>query len=246
MWPAVQSDVVRPRLGAPARLPTGPLPNPLTRPLSGPLPNPPVRPLTGPLTTSVLPSPLASVLVALLAGVLVASLAPPTSAQARRGVYGWPLAPPHPVLRAFSAPTTPYGPGHRGVDLGGSAGEPVLAAGDGTVLFAGEVGDRPVVSVVHGGGLRTTYEPVSPTVRTGDPIRRGEPLGTLLPGHEGCPIPACLHWGARRGQVYLNPIRLVSPGRIRLLPLPPAATPGRAPPRQVRHVQLNRGHDHEG
>ncbi|HEX5404843.1 MAG TPA: M23 family peptidase, partial [Pseudonocardiaceae bacterium] len=36
--------------------------------------------------------------------------------------FHWPLAPPHPVLRPFQAPSTPYGPGHRGVDLGGRLG----------------------------------------------------------------------------------------------------------------------------
>jgi murein DD-endopeptidase MepM/ murein hydrolase activator NlpD len=58
----------------------------------------------------------------------------------------------------------PFGPGHRGVDLAAVAGAPVLAAGAGTVVFAGTVAGRGVVSVDHSGGLRTTYEPVLPTV----------------------------------------------------------------------------------
>lgn len=187
--------------------------------------------VTAPLTTRrkalTTSTPALSLMSAVIA-VAMALAAPPGPAHARRGDYAWPLAPPHPVLRTFTAPTTPYGQGHRGVDLGGSAGEPVLAAGDGTVLFAGEVGGRPVVSVIHDDGLRTTYEPVTPTVRTGDRVGRGAPLGTLRAGHEGCPPPACLHWGARRGLAYVNPIRLVAPGRVRLLP---ATTPGRAPQR---------------
>ncbi len=199
-----------------------------------PMRTPPATTPRGPATRHFDAGRIVRALVALLAGATIAVLTPPTPAEARRGDYGWPLAPPHPVLRPFTAPTTPYGPGHRGVDLGGSEGEPVLAAADATVLFAGEVGGRPVVSLAHPDGLRTTYEPVTPTVRAGTPTKRGNQIGTLLPGHAGCPTKACLHWGARRGLEYLNPIRLVSPGRIRLLPLPPATTSTRAPPRRPR------------
>ncbi|WNV89877.1 M23 family metallopeptidase [Umezawaea sp. Da 62-37] len=161
-----------------------------------------------------------------LALVLAVVVDVPTAAGARPGRYAWPLAAPHPVVRVFSAPTTPYGPGHRGVDLGGTAGEAVFAAGDGTVVFAGPIGGRQVVSLAHGDGLRTTYEPVEPLVRAGSAVRRGERIGTLLAGHEGCPVAACLHWGARRGVDYVNPLRLVTAGRVRLLPLAPEGRAG--------------------
>jgi murein DD-endopeptidase MepM/ murein hydrolase activator NlpD len=135
--------------------------------------------------------------------------------------FDWPLPPPHPVLRPFQPPSTPYGPGHRGVDLGGYLNEPVLAAGDGLVLYAGPLADRSVVSIEHPGGLRTTYEPVQPSVRVGDEVRRGQVIGLLMAGHPGCAAVApavCLHWGAHRERVYLDPLRLVETGRIRLLP----------------------------
>ncbi|SMD03053.1 M23 family metallopeptidase [Lentzea albidocapillata] len=130
--------------------------------------------------------------------------------------FTWPLPPPHPVMRAFEAPASPFGPGHRGVDLASPAGTPVLAAGDATVVFAGAVAARTLVSLQHRNGLRTTYEPIAPAVTAGRPVRRGEVIGHLQAGH--CPTP-CLHWGARRGQAYLDPLRLVSSGRVRLLPL---------------------------
>jgi murein DD-endopeptidase MepM/ murein hydrolase activator NlpD len=94
----------------------------------------------------------------------------------------------------------------------------VLAAGSGVVAFAGMVAGRPVVSIDSAGGLRTTYEPVEPAVATGQAVARGSPVGTLLPGHAGCPVAACLHWGLRRGAVYLDPLTLLRPPRIRLLP----------------------------
>jgi murein DD-endopeptidase MepM/ murein hydrolase activator NlpD len=134
--------------------------------------------------------------------------------------FHWPLAPPHPVLRPFQPPSTPYGPGHRGVDLGGRVGEDVYAAGSGLVLYAGPLADRSLVSIEHAGGLRTTYEPVRPTVRVGQYVQRGQLIGTLVAGHPGCPTAACLHWGAHRDHVYLDPLYLVESGHIRLLPWP--------------------------
>jgi murein DD-endopeptidase MepM/ murein hydrolase activator NlpD len=94
----------------------------------------------------------------------------------------------------------------------------VEAAGDGVVVFAGMVAGRPVVSVDHADGLRTTYEPVQPTVAAGQIVARGSALGTLLAGHEGCPAAACLHWGLRRGETYLDPLALLRPPEVRLLP----------------------------
>ncbi|GAB2985189.1 peptidoglycan DD-metalloendopeptidase family protein [Saccharothrix stipae] len=149
-----------------------------------------------------------------------------TPAQASRPPrYAWPLAPPHQVVRAFEPPATQYAAGHRGVDLAAPPGAPVLATADAVVVHAGPVADRTVVSLLHRGGLRTTYEPVDPTVRRGQPVRRGDRIGTLRPGHEGCPEEACLHWGAIRtappkSRTYLNPLHLLTNGRVRLLPRP--------------------------
>jgi murein DD-endopeptidase MepM/ murein hydrolase activator NlpD len=134
--------------------------------------------------------------------------------------FAWPLPLPHPVLRPFAAPETPYGPGHRGVDLGASPTAEVTAANTGIVIFAGPVAGRQVVSIAHSGGLRTTYEPLTPAVRPGQPVRRGDLIGHLTPGHPGCD-PACLHWGAKRGEEYLDPLRLLSRGHVRLLPCCP-------------------------
>jgi murein DD-endopeptidase MepM/ murein hydrolase activator NlpD len=144
---------------------------------------------------------------------------PPRVPAGSSPAAGWvaPLAPVE-VTRPFDAPASPYGPGHRGVDLAGAAGEVVVAAGPGVVVFAGLVAGRPVVSIAHAGGLRTTYEPVTPSVRAGLPVARGSPIGTLVTGHAGCPVAACLHWGLRRGETYLDPLLLLAPPRIRLLP----------------------------
>jgi murein DD-endopeptidase MepM/ murein hydrolase activator NlpD len=120
------------------------------------------------------------------------------------------------VVRPFEPPATPYGPGHRGVDLGGPAGAPVLAAGAGVVVYAGPLAGRGVVSIAHPAGLRTTYEPVTAQVQAGQRVERGTVIGLLNPGH--C-AETCLHWGARRGTTeYVDPLGLLSTGRVRLLP----------------------------
>jgi murein DD-endopeptidase MepM/ murein hydrolase activator NlpD len=150
--------------------------------------------------------------------VLVLTPAPVASAAPPSALWVLPLAGEPVVTRPFDRPPTPYAAGHRGVDLAGVAGEPVLAAGAGVVAFAGLVAGRPVVSVEHAGGLRTTYEPVQPGVGAGQPVARGSPLGVLVGGHAGCPAEACLHWGLRRGEVYLDPLSLLRPPRVRLLP----------------------------
>lgn len=132
--------------------------------------------------------------------------------------YSWPLQGTPPVVRDFDPPPHRYGRGHRGVDLAGEPGQPVVAAAGGTVLFAGPVGTRPVVSIQHSGGLRTTYEPVMAVVAAGDVVATGQRIGTLSPGHPGCSAVACLHWGLLRGDEYLDPLQLLAPGPLRLLP----------------------------
>jgi murein DD-endopeptidase MepM/ murein hydrolase activator NlpD len=148
----------------------------------------------------------------------VAGPPPPTTPPA---VARWaaPLAGDVVVTRPFHPPPLPFAAGHRGVDLAGTPGSPVLAAGDGVVAFAGMVAGRPVVSIDHAGGLRTTYEPVDRSVGAGQRVARGSTVGTLAPGHAGCPVSACLHWGLRRGETYLDPMALLRPPRVRLLPL---------------------------
>jgi murein DD-endopeptidase MepM/ murein hydrolase activator NlpD len=95
----------------------------------------------------------------------------------------------------------------------------VRAAGPGRVRYASILAGRGVVSVDHDGGLRTTYEPVSPQVRAGDLVLDGDPLGTVAGVHAGCAGGACMHWGLRRGTQYLDPLALLGLGRVRLLPL---------------------------
>lgn len=138
--------------------------------------------------------------------------------NARTGVevsYDWPL-PPGDVTRTFDQPDAPWLSGHRGVDLAGSAGVSVLAAADGVVAFAGMVAGKGVVSIDHADGIRTTYEPVISDLSAGTPVRRGDVIGTLTLGHG---LATALHWGAKVGKDYLDPVTLIdAPVVIRLYP----------------------------
>lgn len=135
----------------------------------------------------------------------------------------WPLHPRPAVTRNFEKPQERWNRGHRGVDLAGVSDQRVVAAGPGIVVFAGSLAGRPLVSIEHDGGLRTTYEPVVPLVKPGQRVTGGSSIGTLLPGHPGCSATACLHWGALRGAAsranYLDPIGLLASTPLRLKPL---------------------------
>ncbi|OYD69433.1 M23 family metallopeptidase [Rhodococcus sp. OK302] len=133
--------------------------------------------------------------------------------------FDWPLMPRPRVERVFDNPEKNWLPGHRGVDLAGTVDQAVLSAGAGTVAFAGTVAGKPVVSVDHVGGVRTTYEPVTAVVAAGERVGIGTVIGTLEPGHEGCAAAACLHWGLRRGREYLDPLGLIHDQPLRLKPL---------------------------
>lgn len=157
-------------------------------------------------------------IVALMLTVGLAWAAPATADDVR---LEWPLHPRPAVMRSFDAPSPNWNRGHRGVDLAATPGQTVYAAAAGTVVFAGKLADRPVVSIAHPGGLRTSYEPVAPTVRAGQHVTAGSVLGELVAGHPGCG--ACLHWGAMWGAAsradYVDPLGLVVTTTVRLKPL---------------------------
>lgn len=120
------------------------------------------------------------------------------------------------VIRSFAPPSVRWGTGHRGVDVALEVGSDVLAAGDGVVIYAGKLNDRSVISIEHADGIRTTYEPVSPSVSKGDTVKAGQVIGTLDSGH--CPHQSCLHWGAKRSKdTYIDPLSLLRERQIRLI-----------------------------
>ena len=152
-----------------------------------------------------MPHALALALAALIA------LAPP---------WGWPVDAPYDIVRPYLAPATAFSAGHRGVDLAAPSGA-VYAPADGVVHFAGTVVDRPLLSIEHPGGVLSSYEPVTTTLRRGDPVQRGQPIGAVEPGH--CASP-CLHFGVRVNGQYRSPLAWLGGGEPAVL-LPSRAAP---------------------
>lgn len=123
------------------------------------------------------------------------------------------------VVTQFRPPATRYGPGHLGVDLAAGNRTPVFAAAAGVVGFAGAVAGRGVIVLVHADGISTEYEPVSTAVRKGQQVTSGQLLGRVQGTHHACQPVLCLHWGARRGAQYLDPLSLLRAlGVVRLIP----------------------------
>lgn len=144
----------------------------------------------------------------------------------------WPVADPTVVAR-FDPPVAAWSSGHRGVDLAARTGDVVRSMAAGTVLFAGTIAGKPVVSVGYPGPdrPRSTYEPVIPSVAVGQQVAEGAVLGTVavIGGHCGG-TRGCLHVGLRTDTRYLDPLTLV--GRAPAV-LKPPGTAVRRPPAAV-------------
>jgi murein DD-endopeptidase MepM/ murein hydrolase activator NlpD len=136
----------------------------------------------------------------------------------------WPLHPRPPVIRGFEQPAKRWLPGHRGLDLAGSPGQAVRSATSGTITYAGPLAGRGVI-VVARGLIRTTYEPVVPSIKLGAAVTPGSVLGALSAAGSHCAPATCLHWGLLQSDTYLNPLTLLSSKPVRLLPITPATNP---------------------
>jgi murein DD-endopeptidase MepM/ murein hydrolase activator NlpD len=125
-----------------------------------------------------------------------------------------------PVVRGFEAPAGPYGPGHRGVDLGAPAGAPVAAPAAGRVSFAGPVAGSLWVSLLAAPGVVVAVGPLlDAAVATGQRVRAGDRVGRLAAGHGGA-----VHLSLRVDGGYVDPLPwLVGLPRARLVPLPATA-----------------------
>jgi len=151
---------------------------------------------------------------------LVFTFASPGPAHAS-GDWTWPVV--GPVIRAFDPPDSPFGSGHRGIDIAAAVDTPVHAAAAGTVTFAGPVGGRLFVTVDHGAGLESTYSFLSSiSVRRGDLVSQGQAIARSGTGHAGDVVPD-LHFGVKLSDVYVDPLEYLGPLEvwrfIRLAPL---------------------------
>lgn len=161
--------------------------------------------------------------VLLISSLLV--LVSPAKARASSAPWTWPLDPRPAVEHPFVRPAAAWTAGHRGVDLMPRAGSlelvVVRAVDEGVVSHVGVIAGVPTITVTHRGGLRSTYQPVGAVIAEGDAVARGDVIGHLATEGSHCAPAGCLHLGAIRGSTYVNPLLLLRPVRIILLPLDP-------------------------
>ena len=123
------------------------------------------------------------------------------------GTYNWPVR--GAVIRGFEPPAGPYDPGHRGIDIAAPFGTDMAAAQDGVVAFAGMIAGALFISIDHPDGVRTTYSWLSAIlVKKGDQVRKGQIIGRTGHGHPDVPR-THLHFGARVGRTYIDPMLLL-------------------------------------
>jgi murein DD-endopeptidase MepM/ murein hydrolase activator NlpD len=129
------------------------------------------------------------------------------------------------VLRGFDPPASPYGSGHRGIDIAAPAGTVVVAPAPGVVSFAGNVAGQLYLSIDHGAGLVSTSSYLSAIlVAADDPVIAGQAVAVSGAGHPGL-LPDHLHFGVRLAGAYVDPLDyLEAAGVVDLIRLAPIAT----------------------
>lgn len=154
--------------------------------LDGPIPD---QPATGPVVAEpVTPVP---------------AVEPATSTQTARASdanlidWGWPVS--GKIIQGFN-PTT------KGIDIEGAMGDPVVAAADGKVMYAGNGvrGLGNLILLAHSNGFITAYAHNQELlVKTGDDVKKGAKIATL--GQSDTTSPR-LHFEVRRGGNPVNPL----------------------------------------
>lgn len=132
--------------------------------------------------------------------------------------WTWPLAGPRVPLHPFDGPSERWLPGHRGVDLAGWQGSTVRSVAVGVVSYSGEINGVGIVSVLHPDGILSTYQPVEDPVPQGSLVDTGQRVGSLSDQGSHCWPVTCLHLGARLGRDYIDPMLLLRPWEVSLLP----------------------------
>ena len=167
--------------------------------------------------------------VALVSVVTVTAVAPAHAAES-----SWERPVPGAVLRPYREPVARYASGHRGVDFEAAPGTPVSVANDGRVTFAGSVAGGLHVVVAHEGGIRTSYSFLARIdVRPGATVSSGEVIGATG-GSSAEHGTNALHFGARIGDRYIDPMLLFGPTDltelVRLVPADERSAADRASP----------------
>ena len=138
------------------------------------------------------------------------------------GAWTWPAG--GPVLQPFVFdPLHPYAGGqHRGIDVGGNVGAPVLAPVDGTISFAGSVpssGKSVTIQTPDGLSVTLTHLGTIGAIRNAV-VAEGSAVGTAGPSGTPEVVEPYVHLGVRitaQDQGYVDPIAFL-PARVSVPP----------------------------
>lgn len=132
----------------------------------------------------------------------------PTIAQClRAGEAPPPTSLRWPAIAVFSSQFGErWGRMHEGIDLAGPIGEPIMAAEDGVVYFAGRLGGYGnTVLIDHGGGMHTLYaHQHALLVAEGEDVVRGQQIGEM--GSTGHSTGPHLHFEVQLDGVPVDPM----------------------------------------
>lgn len=129
------------------------------------------------------------------------------------GGLRWPLRVPGRVSSEFGSRTSPTAgasTNHQGMDIAVSAGTPIVAAGDGTVVTAAySASAGNYIMLYHGNSLYTVYMHASKlAVSEGAQVKQGDVIAYV--GSTGISTGAHLHFGVSVNGAYVNPRNYVS------------------------------------
>ena len=189
---------------------TGPAPIGVTVPRAGAVPPPP----TPPSGNAALPSrpavPVAPTPIPIRPPAQTPQASAPSAVAAGGIDLQWPVR--GDIVRRFG----PVGLGERnnGVNIGATAGAPVVASASGRVAYVGDAlaGQGLTVLIVHRDGWRTVYGHLgSATVEDGADVRAGQQIGTVgLTAGDGRPS---MHFETRHMQgdepVAIDPLTVL-------------------------------------
>lgn len=109
----------------------------------------------------------------------------------------------HPILKKYRA--------HLGVDFAAGRGTPIIAAGDGRVVFLGTTrGYGNLTKIQHSDGYLTLYahqNSFRKGVRNGSSVKKGQVIGYV--GSTGLSTGPHLHFGLYKDGAAIDPLRIV-------------------------------------
>jgi murein DD-endopeptidase MepM/ murein hydrolase activator NlpD len=147
---------------------------------------------------------------------LFSLLSTPSGAQLWNYTFRYPVDTPAVIskfgrIRRYSIPGSPsFTRFHRGVDLEGNTGDPVLAPNSGVVVFAGmRITTGFTVVIDHGQGVFSLLFHMSTVlVDAGSYVIKGQRVGEV--GATGITEGSHLHWGVFLNGVYVDPSEWVA------------------------------------